>query len=135
PAGHTGRAPGRPRPDPRALAAPARAGPRGRGVDHRRRFQCAARFSRRVALADAGFTDAYGAIGGFTCKSHQVPQRIDLVWTSPELRARPMPLPDPAPDTGLPSDSEPSDHRALVAIVTGCTSRDPRSAPRPRGAP
>jgi endonuclease/exonuclease/phosphatase family metal-dependent hydrolase len=59
-----------------------------------------------------GFGDAGD---GATCNSSQVPKRIDFLFHSPALYASAAPLAPLAPDTPLPSETQPSDHLAVAA--------------------
>jgi len=68
--------------------------------------------SEVLALATArGLEDAYASLtGAYTCNANGERKRIDFVLHTPDVAARPSPLPPIEDDTPLPSALEPSDH-------------------------
>lgn len=64
----------------------------------------------------AGLLDAFaGRPGAFTCNSNGKKKRIDYLFNTSDLRARPAELPPLDDETPLPSETQPSDHLALLA--------------------
>jgi endonuclease/exonuclease/phosphatase family metal-dependent hydrolase len=70
-----------------------------------------------AAVRARGYRDPFPD-AACTCNSSQVPKRIDFLFHSPSLVAVAAPLPPLAPDTPLPSATEPSDHLAIAAELT-----------------
>jgi mRNA deadenylase 3'-5' endonuclease subunit Ccr4 len=68
------------------------------------------------ALTAAGFGDAYrGCEHMNTCNANHNARRIDFLLHTAGLAARPLGLPPIDDHTPLPSESEPSDHLAIMA--------------------
>jgi len=66
-------------------------------------------------LRQAGMLDVYREREHMrTCNTSRRARRIDYLWHSPELTARPFPLRAITDDTTLPSSEEPSDHVAIL---------------------
>lgn len=62
-----------------------------------------------------GFADAYRGHEQPTCNAHQQTKRLDYIFHSTNLRAMPEEIPGIEDNTPLPSETEPSDHLAIVA--------------------
>jgi mRNA deadenylase 3'-5' endonuclease subunit Ccr4 len=68
------------------------------------------------ALRQAGLLDAYREREYMrTCNTNNRARRIDFLFHTPELTARPFPLRAITDETTLPSSDEPSDHLAIMA--------------------
>jgi endonuclease/exonuclease/phosphatase family metal-dependent hydrolase len=68
------------------------------------------------ALTAAGFRDAYrGCEHMNTCNANHNARRIDFLMHTAGLTARPVALPPIDDHTPLPSETEPSDHVAIMA--------------------
>ena len=68
------------------------------------------------ALRADGLVDTYhGKDDAHTCLVDRVPKRIDYVFHSPNLKAKPGELPALGGPTLLPSSEEPSDHLPILA--------------------
>jgi endonuclease/exonuclease/phosphatase family metal-dependent hydrolase len=69
-----------------------------------------------AALREAGLTDAYaGREQQKTCVANRRARRIDYLFHTPDLRARPVEPPVIEDTSPLPSAEEPSDHLAIRA--------------------
>jgi endonuclease/exonuclease/phosphatase family metal-dependent hydrolase len=64
-----------------------------------------------------GFTDVYDGRDAFTCNANGEAKRIDFIFRSPSLWARPECIGAIDDETPLPSAKEPSDHRAISALM------------------
>jgi mRNA deadenylase 3'-5' endonuclease subunit Ccr4 len=70
-------------------------------------------------LLASGFDYSHRACPGtFTCNSNRVPKLIDYIFFRGPVRVEPVPVPAIEGQTPLPSLDQPSDHLALITIVT-----------------
>jgi mRNA deadenylase 3'-5' endonuclease subunit Ccr4 len=72
-----------------------------------------------VGLAlERGFVDAYASLpNAYTCNVNGKKKRIDFILHSAEFTSTPTPLPPVEDDTPLPSETQPSDHLPLEAVL------------------
>lgn len=70
-------------------------------------------------LRQAGFKEAFDGERDsvFTVVTGKKPRKIDYLFYSPKLRARPHPMGHLRPETVLPCEEEPSDHIPLVVEI------------------
>lgn len=69
-------------------------------------------------LCEKGFRDAYSGHEQMTCNPHHKAKRIDYLFHTANLSARPCPIRPIEDFTPLPSAAEPSDHLAIMATFT-----------------
>ena len=65
-----------------------------------------------------GFIDAYAAVPQPTANSECRAKRIDYIFHTPAFDSEPTPLPEIDNETPLPSETEPSDHLPIQAVLT-----------------
>lgn len=75
--------------------------------------------SHVLALArERGLNDAYASLPeAYTCNANGKKARIDFILHSADFTATPSPIALVEDDTPLPSDTEPSDHLAIEALL------------------
>jgi mRNA deadenylase 3'-5' endonuclease subunit Ccr4 len=67
-------------------------------------------------LLNNGFVDAYQGAAQNTCNSNRAAKRIDFLFHTSNLKAKPTKIKDIDGLTPLPSEDEPSDHLAVSAV-------------------